>query len=699
MDSARREIVVRMLVTTEPAVCGPTLARTREHRAANTARRKETLIHKVGITGTSVSLPPSDISSLATHIGMEGEDGAQIVDSSLQIWSICLKHADKVDRALVESWKADMDGILIFSGLFSAIVTAFLIDSYKGLQPDFGSANTNLTAQVAILLARSTNQTDPVLPPMPTPNSQTAYLTINVLWFLSLTCSLLCALAATLVQQWSRTYLQGTEERFNPHQRTRMRTYLQQGVQKFHFSELVDAIPMLLHVALFLFFTGLLVFLFNLDTTLARILLVFIVPAFFLYALLTTLPVFFYDCPYKTPLTSILSYLTYAVAAYGPRRRHRGRKPTFNRWHPDKQATHLTSLWAQDGDVQGAELDHAALRWTLFALTDPNDLELFVGALPGLLQSDSSTGVTRDGASAAQALLFGPDMLAKNIVRLLHSAVPSDALPLAATDRRRLDARAMMCLGTISLLARACDGPTQSAPQLWPAWATMYSNPIARDALAFCEDPQPALATLAQSTVLLLTWRALVTYRAFLADIRHRATTATNAPAVLSNHFKSELRSRLSAGVYLALALRDVLHGLSGDPVPGIDGGALLALRSEELLNGSLQAYMPGDVADLNLGALSQAAGADMGRAKICLAVLFMHAACLLPANAAGQEALRALATPLRWPEQCEYDEPTAAMMLLDAVHHEHGEETVLDADEVVALYSSIHDPHQPWPE
>jgi hypothetical protein len=33
-------------------------------------------------------------------------------------------------------------------------------------------------------------------------------------------------------------------ERFNPHQRVRMRTYLQQGVQKFHFSELVDAIPM-----------------------------------------------------------------------------------------------------------------------------------------------------------------------------------------------------------------------------------------------------------------------------------------------------------------------------------------------------------------------------------------------------------------------------------------------------------------------
>jgi hypothetical protein len=106
------------------------------------------------------------------------------------------------------------------------------------------SANVNLTAQIAIILARSTNQTDPVLPPTPSQNSRTAYLIINALWFLSLSFSLTCAITATLVQQWSRTYLQGTEEGFNPHQRTRMRTYFQGGVQKFRLSELVDAIPM-----------------------------------------------------------------------------------------------------------------------------------------------------------------------------------------------------------------------------------------------------------------------------------------------------------------------------------------------------------------------------------------------------------------------------------------------------------------------
>jgi len=79
---------------------------------------------------------------------------------------------------------------------------------------------------------------------MPSQNSQTAFLIINALWFLSLGFSLSCALAATLIQQWSRTYLQGTKERFNPRERARMRTYLHLGVQKFYFSEMVGAIPM-----------------------------------------------------------------------------------------------------------------------------------------------------------------------------------------------------------------------------------------------------------------------------------------------------------------------------------------------------------------------------------------------------------------------------------------------------------------------
>ncbi|KAH9055498.1 hypothetical protein EDB87DRAFT_1567296, partial [Lactarius vividus] len=200
------------------------------------------------------------------------------VDNSAEIWSICLTHAEKFDRALVESWKGDMDGILIFSGLFSAVVSAFLVDSYKTLQPNAATVTANLAAQTLAVLANSTNNHNYILPdegnfPLSL-NNNTPFLIINALWFLSLVFSLACALSATLVQQWSRIYLQGTEERFIPHERARMRTYLQKGVQKFHLADMVDAIPMLLHISLFLFFGGLIVFLYNVDNTLATILLI-----------------------------------------------------------------------------------------------------------------------------------------------------------------------------------------------------------------------------------------------------------------------------------------------------------------------------------------------------------------------------------------------------------------------------------------
>jgi hypothetical protein len=40
-------------------------------------------------------------------------------DPSSKIWSVYVGEADGHDKTLVESWKADMDGILIFVRRFS----------------------------------------------------------------------------------------------------------------------------------------------------------------------------------------------------------------------------------------------------------------------------------------------------------------------------------------------------------------------------------------------------------------------------------------------------------------------------------------------------------------------------------------------------------------------------------------------------
>ena len=56
-------------------------------------------------------------------------------------------------------------------------------------------------------------------------------------------------------------------------------------------------------------------------------------------------------------------------------------------------------------------------------------------------------------------------------------------------------------------------------------------------------------------------------------DIRQRADDATDASAAaaaLYVRLTSEIRARLLVGAYLARALRNVTHSLSGDWAPGL---------------------------------------------------------------------------------------------------------------------------------
>ncbi|KAJ7842892.1 hypothetical protein B0H13DRAFT_1731672 [Mycena leptocephala] len=119
---------------------------------------------------------------LGTELDHE-EDAA-----AAKLWAVYVSEAEKYDKALVETWKSDMEGLLIFAALFSAILTAFIIESYRLLNPDSGDVTVQLTFNVT--------QSTPFTP-------APASLVCNGLWFISLGFSLACALIATLVQQWS----------------------------------------------------------------------------------------------------------------------------------------------------------------------------------------------------------------------------------------------------------------------------------------------------------------------------------------------------------------------------------------------------------------------------------------------------------------------------------------------------------------
>lgn len=137
---------------------------------------------------------------------------------STKIWSVYMSEATPHDRALIDSWSKDMDGILIFvrqrlsslpahtlklevqAGLFSASVTAFIIESYNGLMPDPNQQTIALLQQISQQLGSNPAQSQVAASDGFRPTSST--LRVNAFWFLSLCLALTCALAATLVQQW-----------------------------------------------------------------------------------------------------------------------------------------------------------------------------------------------------------------------------------------------------------------------------------------------------------------------------------------------------------------------------------------------------------------------------------------------------------------------------------------------------------------
>jgi Family of unknown function (DUF6535) len=83
---------------------------------------------------------------------------------------------------------------------------------------------------------------------------------------MSLVISLTCALLATSSHQWARRYIRVTQPaRCSPEKRARMRAFFANGVEKMHIAQVVEGLPTLIHLSLFLFFAGLAIFLFNIN--------------------------------------------------------------------------------------------------------------------------------------------------------------------------------------------------------------------------------------------------------------------------------------------------------------------------------------------------------------------------------------------------------------------------------------------------
>ncbi|GJE95380.1 hypothetical protein PsYK624_115640 [Phanerochaete sordida] len=169
-----------------------------------------------------------------------------------------VKTVRDVDTRKVADAKEDLDTLLVFAGLFSAVVTTFVVDSYASLQPD----NTD---ELVVLMRQSVSQNytfaDGVLRPVSPFLGQAPFepplwaLRVNGLWFASLIVSLSTASFGMLVKQWLNEYV--AMDWITPEEQLRARQFRYKGLEDWKVFEIAAMLPLLLHVSLGLFFIGL----------------------------------------------------------------------------------------------------------------------------------------------------------------------------------------------------------------------------------------------------------------------------------------------------------------------------------------------------------------------------------------------------------------------------------------------------------
>jgi hypothetical protein len=423
-----------------------------------------------------------------------------------------LTEAEKQDAEVTESWKGDTDGILVFvspgpvpifyrhrlnhvfkTGLFSATVASFIIESYQNLSPDSSDTTNALLAQISQQLFNISNGTPLInIPAQSTqPFKPTASaVRVNVYWFLSLILSLTCALSATLMQQWARRYRELAQRRGAFHRRGRMRAFILDGISRFGMARAVATMPTLLHISVFLFFAGLVEFLFPIYVTVAYAALGCIGVFAVAYAILTVLPNIYLNCPYSTPLSGITWRITqFSVmgslwTVLGIERlfrkslskllslanRHVPEPNWLERWREALgEQVKTRRQWFTQGMRKSVELsayraDSAvvtnALEWTLTALDEDKEIEDFSARVPGFFDSR----VVPDATSAALSLMShqpnADPIFGSRLYDLLKTCIPGPSL----VDDNMRKYRLRVCLNCLWYFGRAYNQPGVSQP-------------------------------------------------------------------------------------------------------------------------------------------------------------------------------------------------------------------------------------------
>lgn len=282
---------------------------------------------------------------------------------------------------------------------------------------------------------------------------------VNVFMFLSLFFSVTSALASTLLRQWAREYLQYSRPSAAPHKRGRVRAYLFDGLSQSQIRRLSYAVPVLFHLAVFLFFYALSEWLYSVNVPVGAKARHCLVALLAIYFGLSVLPLIVRNTPYQTALTIPLQacvsliralYLglyQYVRCSSGV---HEGQEGSgvFESANINRDRVLI-----EDIKSKASNPDRSAMHWLLNEI-DEDNMDNFLSGLPGYLRSPLTDtkvvveGLIEDGL---------PERIREHITTCVTSAKLSQEESMS---------RAVACINSLRLISKTAANTAIQRPGL-----------------------------------------------------------------------------------------------------------------------------------------------------------------------------------------------------------------------------------------
>ncbi|KAG8906917.1 hypothetical protein FRC01_007862 [Tulasnella sp. 417] len=219
--------------------------------------------------------------------------------------------AEEIDDNMVSGLKEQLEGLLIFAGLFAGVNSAFLALTLPLMSPDpADDTNAILRDNNAILLNLALGRNDTLPSPSPLPSETFSptgkVLTVNVLFSVSLTFAIISSFLAVLGRQWLVYYRKRTGGGPERQRWEQLKRFL--GAERWQLEWVLDDfLPSLLQIGLIIFCISLTIYLNTLHPTLSNVVGALMCVGLAILIITAIFATWDKFCPFQSPLSHAVS--------------------------------------------------------------------------------------------------------------------------------------------------------------------------------------------------------------------------------------------------------------------------------------------------------------------------------------------------------------------------------------------------------